>query len=137
MVGLSWQNKKMVTFLSTGVDAWQPRIQVGRRQHGHVGKMAIPLTPIHLMYQEYMRGVDVTNQLHTNYSYMLSTHKWWHKIFCFVVDQSIINSYILHCKESQWLELHVLKYIYFNLGVGNYLVAPSLQLVPVHSLLLC
>jgi hypothetical protein len=30
-----------------------------------------------------MHGVDVANQLRSNYSCQVRTHKWWHRIFYF------------------------------------------------------
>ena len=48
------------------------------------------------MYQEFMRGVDVTDQLRAAYPTLMRFHKWWHKCVSFVLDQSLVNAKILH-----------------------------------------
>jgi hypothetical protein len=82
--------------LATAADPWSPDSWVLRRRKGHYGQWEVPTTPIHLMYQEFMRGVDVTDQLHAAYPTLMRSHKWWHKCVSFVVDQSLVNAKILH-----------------------------------------
>jgi hypothetical protein len=38
-----------------------------------------------------MRGVDVSDQLQASYSYQVRSHKWWHRIFYFLLDMTIVN----------------------------------------------
>ena len=65
---VSWQDKKMVTLLSTTAAPCEPNTKVLRRIPGLQGQLVVPSSPMHRQYVEYMRGVDVTNQLCGNYS---------------------------------------------------------------------
>jgi hypothetical protein len=92
---VSWQDKKLVTLLSTAAAPWEPNSKVLRRIPGIQGQLVVPSSPMHRQYIEYMRGVDVTDQLRGNYSSQLRCHKWWMKIFHFIVDQTMVNSYVI------------------------------------------
>lgn len=127
IVGISWQDSDMVTLLSTGADAWEPGVTVLRCLRGKVGQLIVPSTPVHRQYEMFMRGVDVTDQLRVNYSVQLSSHKWWHKIFAFIVDQSIINSYILFNSEMEKLGLPVMRHMRFNLAIADDLIKGLLE----------
>jgi hypothetical protein len=63
MVGISWQDKELVTLLSTAANPWAPNIIVLRRKRGRASQQVLPSTPVHIQYQENMRGVDVTDIL--------------------------------------------------------------------------
>ena len=51
---------------------------------------------IHLEYTTFMKGVDVADQLQASYSCQNRSHKWWHHLFHFLLDQTIVNVYILY-----------------------------------------
>ncbi len=92
-----WKDKKPVCLLSTHarpITLPNETVEVPRRD-GAVCKM-VKTSPIHLQYTTYMRGVDRANHLRGNYSCQTRSHKWWHRIFWFLVDQSITNMWILH-----------------------------------------
>lgn len=80
-----------------------------------------------VMYQRFMRGVDVIDQLRTNYSVQLRSKKWWKKLFCCVVDQWIVNAYILYLEKMVALGLKPLDHMQFNLAIAHYLVKPRLD----------
>ena len=72
---VSWQDKQMVTLLSTAAAPWEPNTQVLRRMPELRGHLIVPSSPMLVQYVEYMRGVDVTDQLRGNYSSQLRCHK--------------------------------------------------------------
>jgi hypothetical protein len=78
---VSWQDKKLVTLLSTAAPPWGRNVKVLRRIPGLRGQLIVPSSPMHVQYVEYMRGVDVTDHLRGNYSAQLKSHKWWHNSF--------------------------------------------------------
>jgi hypothetical protein len=80
----------------------------------------VPSSPMHRQYVEYMRGVDVTDQLRGNYSSQLRCHKWWVKIFHFIVDQTMVNSYVTWVKEMEDLGLPVTSHLAFKIAVGKH-----------------
>lgn len=130
MAVVSWQDKCLVTLLSTAASPWEPGVSVLRRIPGMRGQLKVPSSPIHVQYQEYMRGVDVTDQIRSNYSSQLKSHKWWHKLFFFIIDQSMVNSYVVYCSQMESLGLRVRTHMQFNIAVGKHLVADWLQRRP-------
>jgi hypothetical protein len=75
IASVAWRDKKTVRLLSTHtrpvVVEGEERPTVPRR-NGAVRK-ALPTSPVHLEYTTYMRGVDVADQLRTNYSCQVCT----------------------------------------------------------------
>jgi hypothetical protein len=61
----------------------------------------IQTSPIHLEYTTHMQGVDVADQLCASYSCQTRSHKWWHQVFFFLVDTTIVNMYILYLAHLQ------------------------------------
>jgi hypothetical protein len=124
---VSWQDKKLVTLLSTAAAPWEPNSKVLRRIPGLRGQLVVPSSPMHQQYVEYMRGVDVTDQLRGNYSSQLRCHKWWVKIFHLIVDQTMVNSYVTWMRQMEELGLPVLTHLGFKIAVGKYLAAEVIQ----------
>ena len=127
MAVVSWQDKCLVTLLSTAANPWEPGVVVLRKLKGMRGQLVVPSSPIHTQYQEYMRGVDVSDQIRANYSSQLKSHKWWHKLFFFIVDQSMVNSYVVYCSQMEQLGLRVRTHMQFKIAVGKYLVSEWMQ----------
>jgi len=69
-----------------------------------------------------MRGVDVTDHLRGNYSSQLHCHKWWIKLFHFVIDQTMVNAYVTWVKEMEDLGLRIMSHLAFKIVVGKHLV---------------
>jgi hypothetical protein len=93
-----WKDKQPVLLLSTHA----PLITLGApmdctvpRRNGAT-RPEIPTTPILKEYTKNMHGVDVANHLRGNYSSLTRTHKWWHRVFHFLLDMSTVNMYILY-----------------------------------------
>jgi hypothetical protein len=103
MTAVSWQDSDLVSMLSTSKDAWHPNLNVLCREKGRRYRMVVPSTPIQREYEEFMRGVDVSDHLRTSYSIQMRSHKWWHKVFIFGFDQSIVNQYILYLERCSEL----------------------------------
>jgi len=62
---------------------------------------------MHLEYTTYIRGVDVADQLHASYTCQTRSYKWWHRVFFFLIDTSIVNMYIIYmnkCKQRRPLQ---------------------------------
>lgn len=47
-------------------------------------------------YNRYMGGVDYFDQLHSDYSIGWKSRRWWMRVFYYVVDACIVNSYSLY-----------------------------------------
>jgi hypothetical protein len=122
MACLSWRNSKVVYFLSTVANPWAPDTWVLRQRKGHVGQWDVPLTPMQVLYEALMRGIDVKDQLRSSYPTLLQSHKWWHKGYCFVIDQSLVNSFILFKEAMVEMGFLVVTRKQFHLRVANALV---------------
>jgi len=68
-------------------------------------------SPIHKAYTEFMNEVDVVDHLYTNYSYQTRSHKWWHKIFFYLLDTSIVNCYIFNKVATEQLGKDVVSHL--------------------------
>jgi hypothetical protein len=102
---VTWVDKKPVILLSSHANPLPrdplhpdtvPRTVCGRKIH-------VPTSPVHLAYTTWMRGVDVSDQLRGEYSCQVRSHKWWHRLFFFMVDTCRVNSWIIHkswCKSA-------------------------------------
>jgi hypothetical protein len=58
---------------------------------------------MHVEYTTHMRGVDVADQLWGSYSTQNRLYKWWHRIFFFLLDMTVVNMFIIYvaaCKTS-------------------------------------
>ena len=51
---------------------------------------------MYLEYTIYMSGVDVADQLRASCSCQIRSHKWWHRVFWFFLDQTVANMYIYY-----------------------------------------
>jgi hypothetical protein len=93
-----WKDKHPVLILSTHA---QPigfpckPVDVVPRRNGPVCE-EIQSSPMHKEYTTYMRGIDVADQLRASYSCQVRSHKWWHRIFYFLLDMTIVNMYIMY-----------------------------------------
>jgi hypothetical protein len=55
---------------------------------------------MHLQYTRNMRGVDIADQLRGVYSCLTRSHKWWHRIFFYMLDTTVSNMWIIHSDLS-------------------------------------
>ena len=56
---------------------------------------AVECPPLLPDYQKFMRGVDRGDQLITQYNAGRRSKKWWRRVFFYLVEVAILNSYIL------------------------------------------
>ena len=124
---VSWQDKKLVTLFSTAAAPWEPNTKVLRRVDGLRGRLIVPSSPMHRQYVEYMRGVDVTDQLRGSYSSQLRCHKWWLKLFHLVLDHTMVNAYVCWVKEMEVFGLPATTHLAFKIAVGTYLAQGAIQ----------
>ena len=95
MAVIVWQDAQPVFLISTTANPVAFKWLSYKRWVGSKQK-EFYTSPILLEYQKHMRGVDLIDQHRVAYSSQLQTRKWWHRLFIFVLDSSIGNSYILY-----------------------------------------
>ena len=93
-----WKDKKLVIISSHAAPIQFPcqyLVVSVRRRNGSIHE-EIQTSPMHLEYTTHMRGVDVADQLQASYSCQTRSHKWWHQVFFFLSDTSIVNMYAIY-----------------------------------------
>jgi hypothetical protein len=96
-----WKDKQPVVLLSTHAEAIAtsgPRLFVWRKLGGKRKK--VRTGPMHLQYTQNMKGVDTADQLRGVYSCLPRSHKWWHRLFFYMLDTTVCNMWIVHSDIS-------------------------------------
>lgn len=119
-----WKDKKNVLLLSTHAEATSPpgTKQYVLRRVGGI-RQKIETGPMLLQYTQNMRGVDTADQLRGTYSCLTRSHKWWHRIFCYLLDTVVVNSWIIHSDLSFRFVRDPLSHIAFQLKLAQELSA--------------
>ena len=125
LLAVRWTDRRDVYMLST---AHNTSVGVAmKRPKGSREKHPIPCPTCVSDYNEYMGGVDLTDQ-HISY-YSLTqrrTLKWWEKILWRMVDISILNSWIIF--RTNFPESEINSHRLFRLELAHELVQPLLSL---------
>ena len=93
-----WKDKRPLLLISTHA---QPigfpckPMDVVPRRNGAICE-DIQSSPMQKEYTTYMHGINVADQLRVLYSCQVWSHKWWHHIFYFLLDMTIVNMYIMY-----------------------------------------
>ena len=101
-----WKDKCQVLPLSmhaTLVVSLQGLLPIVPRCHRAVLD-AITMSPVLVEYTTHMRGVDIADHLKASYSSQIQGHKWWHRVYWFLVDTSVVNMYVMHVHRCGYME---------------------------------
>ena len=93
---LVWKDNKCVAMVNT-ITSLKDTTTINRRQKDGSRK-AIPCPTAIKVYNTYMGGVDLADARRKTYSCSRKSKKWWHRLFFFLVDLSVVNAYILACE---------------------------------------
>ena len=100
---LAWKDKKVVSMLNTDCNPNNPNNMTNVKRKGRDGQSTLVSCPESVkMYNKFMGGVDLADARRKTYSCSRRSKKWWHRLFYYLVDVSVVNSYILlsespHC----------------------------------------
>jgi hypothetical protein len=122
---LIWMDSKPVFLLTTAYNPIDPNATAGR----WVGRNRVefPTSPVLLQYQMFMWDVDIVDQQRQEYSVLLQSHKWWHKVFLFILDSWILNCYILYAEDTWAVGLAERTRQLFHYNLGMSCITPLLQ----------
>jgi hypothetical protein len=109
LVATIWQDKKAVRLLSTccapeGTDSVKRR----RRNQGTI-ELSCP--PSLKLYTKHMGGVDRSDRMVRTYSVSRRSKKWWYRLFYYLVDTSIANSFILYHNSDNHPKITELEFV--------------------------
>ena len=92
LVAVQWTDKRQVNVLSTCCDPTMTTVQ--RRKKGG-GLLDVPIPSAIVDYNSAMFGVDLNDQYRSYYGVGRPGNKWWRYLFNYLIQISIINSFIL------------------------------------------
>lgn len=98
LVYLKWKDRKGVLFISNHDDPINVATVSRRNKHGTLEE--IPCPKLVKDYNANMGFVDKMDMLKSIYEVDRKSKKWWHRIFWYFLDVSLINSYILFKQRS-------------------------------------
>jgi hypothetical protein len=106
MCSVLWKDKMPVLLLSTHappIMPGNPRDCTVPRRDGAL-RPDIPTSPVLQEYTKNMRGLDVADHIRGNYTYQVRTHKWWHRIYMFLLDLSTTQIYLYYLEILKKLD---------------------------------
>ena len=108
-MGESWfwngkhqREKSSVIMVSTEHPAVTTTVQLSRNR----GVVQIPLVVV--KYNQSMNGVDRADQNSVYYSFIRKSRKWWRKLFFWLVEVAVVNSFILYKLNGHSKTTHLL-----------------------------
>jgi len=80
---------------------------------------------VHHYSQQYMRGVDHSNQ-HIGYYNVGRSRKWWKRVFAHLIECALYNAYLLerYSNPSLYIPRQKQSYLSFRINVANQLIGP-------------
>ncbi|CAM1326248.1 Uncharacterised protein at_DN0157 [Pycnogonum litorale] len=135
---LQWKDNKVVSFGSTihaGGDQETTLRTV--KENGVYSRKRISIPRVTKDYNQFMGGVDLSDQLIGSYNLLLKTHKWWKIIFLHVIDIAVVNAFILFQEyRSQFENTHssrTKRYAQLNFREELVILAKVIHHLPVHT----
>ena len=65
-------------------------------------------------YNQYMLGVDKMDQLVSYYSFLHKSMKWWKKVFFWIVEVVVVNSYIIYKEQTSTNEKQPITHLVYR-----------------------
>ena len=95
LVALKWADKRQVSMLSSvHNDDMMTKVRRMRRVEGGQEEVRKPVMVE--QYNQYMGGVDKSDQLSSYYGFCHRTVKWWRWGFFHLRDMAVVNAYVLY-----------------------------------------
>lgn len=117
---LQWKDKRIITVLTTSGTCNIIEVQTHRGQRKQ--KPAIVQ-----LYNDNMLGVDKMDQLASYYPFLRKSVKWWRKVFFWLLEVSVVNSYILYGTRLRQLGSEPLSHLQFRRSHLTSLVSRQLD----------
>jgi len=96
---LVWFDMCPVYMLTTYHDSSTQTVQ--RRVKGGTESISKPTVTVILDYTAKMGALDRADHMCTSYSFARMSVKWWRKTFYWLIEVSVVNSFILYINQSQ------------------------------------
>ena len=90
---LVWKDNRCVPFINTICPPGQGETVQRRAKDGT--RQPVNCPRLVKLYNQFMGGVDMADARRKNYTCSRRSRRWWLRLFYFLVDVSVVNSYIL------------------------------------------
>jgi hypothetical protein len=99
-----YMDSKLLFLVSNFVDTNKlcTKIRWSKKLHQFI---EISFPEIVKVYQIFMKGVDISNQLISYYEIDMRMRKWWKRLFNHLIDIAVVNSFILYNKSGRGVQL--------------------------------
>lgn len=94
LLAIKWKDKRCVNLLSNYHRPDDTSSVKRKNKDGHVDD--VPCPKLLIDYNKYMNGVDKFDQNKGTYEINRKSRKWWHRIFFYFVDASVVNAYVIY-----------------------------------------
>ena len=94
-MALQWRDERVVTMLSS---VYNTQYEDEERTLGNQQSTTVAKLVVISQYTstKYMGGVDKADHYCGSYAFLRKTAKWWRKMFFWLFEVAIVNSFILH-----------------------------------------
>ena len=100
MERLVWKDNKALAFINT-VRPPDSFTTVNRKNKDGTRRQ-VPCPESVKSYNKFMGGVDLADARRKTYTCSCRSKKWWHRIFYYLVDTAVVNSFILFNEGSHY-----------------------------------
>ncbi|KAL4083594.1 hypothetical protein QTP88_028910 [Uroleucon formosanum] len=118
-----WKDRgsKPVTVISSMHDA--SHTEIVHRKNSRGEKIAISCPSSIADYNRYMGGVDKFDQYMAAYSICQKSRRWWVKLFYYLLDTSIVNSFLMYKKSCNRHKRKYMSHLEFRSTLANELIS--------------
>ena len=113
---LKWMDNRPVHFLTNYMDPSKDESVSRKKKDGSAENVACP--ELVKKYNIHMGYVDKMDMLKTLYEVDRKSKKWWHRIFFYFIDISLVNAFILYQKRTDSNAQLTLKLFRLSVGLG-------------------
>ena len=102
VLALQWIDSKPVSILST-IHAGNDKVMCKRRtkKNGKFEKIILLQPKVIQDYNQYMNGVDRSDQMLSCHNVSLKCYRWWKTLFFHLIDIAVVNGFLLFQKYKQ------------------------------------
>lgn len=115
---LMWQDKRLVTMMTTYYDASSMTVQ----QRTKAGLVPQKKPTVIACYTKNMGGVDRSDHLCGSYNFERKSVKWWRKVFYWILEVCITNSFHLYNIVRQNNDLPKVRHLAYRLELVEQLI---------------
>lgn len=127
ILALAWKDKRVVSMISTCHNANTQEI----RRTGKNNIVEVVNKPVVICdYTAKMGGVDRSDHYCTSYSFARKSLKWWRKLYFWILEVSVVNSFILYNMERSRNNLRPVSHMAYRKELIKMLVSDVRNLHP-------